>query len=258
MNRITQKFDELRADNRTAFIGYVTAGDPSLEATSELVLAIEAGGADIVEIGIPYSDPLADGPVIQAAGLRAFDAGIRVADVFDIAQKVRESSQIPLLFMVYYNTIFNMGNEEFVSKCKGVGIDGIIVPDLPLEEREELLQYTDPMDICLIPLVAPTSSDRIVQISEGASGFVYCVSTMGVTGMRLGHDDTVVEYLQEVMAKSSLPVAVGFGIGSSEAVEFYSQYVDGVIVGSAIVNKIHETKADTREISDFIRQLKGE
>ena len=255
MNRIDAKFKELKDKNKCAFIGYVTGGDPSADKTVELVHAMEAGGADLIEIGIPYSDPLADGPVIQDAGLRAFDNGICVDEIFNCVRTIRSKSDVPLLFLVYYNTIFNIGNEAFVKRCREAGIDGLIVPDLPMEEREELQQYTDKEDICLVPLVAPTSKDRVKDIAHEKSGFVYCVSTMGVTGVRDTFNDNVVEYLQSVKSQTDLPVAVGFGISSREKVKFFSQYVDGVIVGSAIVKKVFETGGDAKKLEAFIREL---
>ncbi len=257
MNRITAKFEELKAQSKTAFIGYLTAGDPSIDKTPELVAAIERGGADIIEIGIPYSDPLADGPVIQQAGLRAFAGSVTVAKVFDAAKKVRESSEVPLLFLVYYNTIFSMGCDKFVTRCKEVGIDGLIVPDLPMEERDELKVLTDAKDICLIPLVAPTSKDRVRDIAQGSSGFVYCVSAMGVTGMRSEFRNDITDYLEDVKSQTDLPIAVGFGIGSREAVKHFSQYADGVIVGSAIVNAIDESAGDAEKVEKFVRELSG-
>jgi tryptophan synthase alpha chain len=257
MNRITAKFNELKAQGRTAFIGYLTAGDPSIDKTPELSAAIERGGADIIEIGIPYSDPLADGPIIQQAGLRAFAGGVTVAKVFDAAQRVRESSEVPLLFLVYYNTIYSMGCRKFTERCKEVGIDGLIVPDLPMEERDELKAFTDAHDICLIPLVAPTSKDRVRDIAHGVSGFVYCVSAMGVTGMRSEFRNDIIDYLQDVKSQTDLPIAVGFGIGSREAAEYFSQYADGVIVGSAIVNVIGESAGDAAEVERFVRELSG-
>lgn len=255
MNRITAKFNELKKINKTAFIGYVTGGDPSIEKTIELVYAMEAGGADIVEIGIPYSDPLADGPIIQDAGLRAFDNGICVSDIFECVKEIRTTTEIPLLFLVYYNTIYNIGNEKFAQRCKEVGIDGLIVPDLPMEERRELQVYTDQLDICLVPLVAPTSKDRVKDIAHEKSGFIYCVSTMGVTGVRDTFNQNVAEYLQDVASQTELPIAVGFGISSREKVQFFSQYADGVIVGSAIVKKVHETNADKDALTQFIKEL---
>ena len=257
MNRITAKFEELKAQRKTAFIGYLTAGDPSIDKSPELVAAIERGGADIIEIGIPYSDPLADGPVIQQAGLRAFAGGVTVAKVFDAAKKVRESSEVPLLFLVYYNTIYSMGCDKFVTRCKEVGIDGLIVPDLPMEERDELKVLTDAKDICLIPLVAPTSKDRVRDIAQGSSGFVYCVSAMGVTGMRNEFRNDITDYLEDVKSQTDLPIAVGFGIGSREAAKHFSQYADGVIVGSAIVNAIDESAGDAEKVELFVRELSG-
>ena len=257
MNRITEKFKDLKSQDKTAFIGYVTAGDPSIEKTVDIVHAIEAGGADIIEIGIPYSDPLADGPIIQQAGLRAFAGGVTVAKVFDAAKKVRESSEVPLLFLVYYNTIYSMGCRKFTERCKEVGIDGLIVPDLPMEERDELKVFTDAHDICLISLVAPTSKDRVRDIAQGSSGFVYCVSAMGVTGMRSEFRNDIIDYLQDVKSQTDLPIAVGFGIGSREAAEYFSQYADGVIVGSAIVNAIDESSGDAGRVERFVRELSG-
>lgn len=257
MNRITSKFSELKKDGKTAFIGYLTAGDPNIDKTIELVHAIEAGGADIIEIGIPYSDPLADGSVIQAAGLRAFDSGVKVSQVFDAVKKIRKSTEIPLLFLVYYNTIFNIGAQNFATKCRDIGIDGLIVPDLPLEERDELKKFTDEHSICLIPLVAPTSKDRVKAISRGSSGFIYCVSAMGVTGVRNDFRSDIVEYLEDVKSQTDLPVAVGFGVSSNKAVKFFSEHVDGVIVGSAIVKKIYESKGNDLKVTEFIKELVG-
>lgn len=255
MNRIDVKFAELKAQGKTAFIGYLTAGDPSIEKTVELAYAIEQGGADIIEIGIPYSDPLADGPVIQQAGLRAFKSGITVDKVFDAVKVLRKKTDIPLLFLVYYNTIFNIGAKEFSQRCKQVGIDGLIVPDLPFEERDELKIYTDKEDICLIPLVAPTSKDRVSEIANGSGGFVYCVSAMGVTGMRSEFRKDIIDYLKDVKSQTDLPIAVGFGISSKDSAQFFSQYADGVIVGSAIVNKINESKGDPDEVKKYVESL---
>lgn len=255
MNRISAKFKKLKTESKTAFIGYVTGGDPSIEKTVELVHAMEIGGADIVEIGVPYSDPLADGPIIQDAALRAFDTGICVNDIFNCVKEIRKSSQVPLLFLVYYNTIFNIGNEEFAKRCKNAGVDGLIVPDLPMEERKELQIYTDKEDICLVPLVAPTSKERVADIAHEKAGFVYCVSTMGVTGVRDTFNANVSAYLKDVKSQTSIPIAVGFGISSREKVKFFSQYADGVIVGSAIVKKVHETGADANALTTFIREL---
>lgn len=255
MNRISAKFNELKKINKTAFIGYVTGGDPSIEKTVELVYAMEAGGADIVEIGIPYSDPLADGPVIQDAGLRAFDNGICVSDIFECVKEIRKTTEIPLLFLVYYNTIYNIGNKTFAKRCKEAGVDGLIVPDLPMEERKELQVFTDDLDICLVPLVAPTSKDRVKDIAHEKSGFIYCVSTMGVTGVRDTFNQNVSAYLQDVKNQTDLPIAVGFGISSKEKVQFFSKYADGVIVGSAIVKKMYETNADAKGLENFIKEL---
>lgn len=255
MNRIKQKFQQLRQINQTAFIGYVMAGDPTMQHTVDAVLAMEQGGADIVEIGIPFSDPLADGPVIQAAALRSFASGTKVMDVFHCVKAIRTQSEIPLLLMVYFNTVYQRGIQAFVDACTDAGVDGLIVPDVPLEEREELLQYTDPADLCLIPLIAPTSGARVADIAKGSSGFLYCVSSMGVTGMRSQYADDVVTYLQSVRQQTDLPIAVGFGIRDREAVEFFSPHADGVIVGSVIVDTMGRTNGDAAAVEQCVRQM---
>ncbi len=255
MNRITAKFIDLKEKSKTAFIGYLTAGDPNIEKTEELVLALERGGADIIELGIPYSDPLADGPVIQQAGLRAFEAGITVKKVFDAVKNIRSKTEVPLLFLVYYNTIYSMGCKEFTEMCSKVGIDGLIVPDLPLEERDELKVHTDEKDICLIPLVAPTSKDRVKDICKGSAGFVYCVSAMGVTGMRNEFRKDILEYLDDVKSQTDLPIAVGFGISSNEAARRFAKYADGVIVGSAIVDMVYKIDGDIKAAEEYIKEI---
>ncbi len=257
MNRITKVFDNLKKEGKTAFIGYITSGDPTIKRTEDLVYALQEGGADIIELGIPYSDPLADGKVIQSAALRAFENEIKVDDIFKCVQNIRVKTEVPLLFLVYYNTIFSMGNEVFSKKCKKVGIDGLIVPDLPLEERDELKKFTDEDNICLIPLVAPTSKSRVKDIAKNSKGFIYCVSSMGVTGTRDSFNDNIVEYLQEIKKQTDLPIAIGFGIRDKKTVDFFSKHVDGVIVGSAIVQVVKKTNGDVKKVKEFVKELSG-
>jgi tryptophan synthase alpha chain len=255
MNRITKKFQELQSKNKKAFIGYLTAGDPDIDKTKEFVDALEKGGTDIIELGIPFSDPLADGPIIQAAGQRALDAGVNVDKIMKLVKDIRKDTEIPLLFLVYYNTILIYGKEKFIKACENIGIDGLIIPDLPFEESYELEGIMDFEKLCLIPLVAPTSKDRIGKIIEGCNGFVYCVSSLGVTGEKSNFYKDIKAYLQDVKKKSNLPIAVGFGISCPEDIEELGKYVDGVIVGSAIVNEIQRTKSDATALKEYIESL---
>lgn len=255
MSRIGKKFEELAG--KTAFIGYITAGDPSIDKTKDLVLALEKGGCDIIELGIPYSDPVADGPVIQLAAQKALDNGATVAKIFDVVTDIRKISQIPLVFLVYYNTIYANGIESFVKKCIEIGIDGLIIPDLPLEERDEILPFIKGKDIDLIPLVAPNSGDRVEKILENGGGFVYCISSFGVTGTREEFDDSIGEYLKEVKKVSELPLAIGFGISTRKDVEIFEKLANGVIVGSALVKIVSETNGDAKALEEKVRELKG-
>lgn len=256
MNRITMKFNELSKKHKKALITYITGGDPSIEKTEELIYAMERGGADIIEIGIPFSDPLADGPVIQKAALRAFDGGITIEKIMNCIEKVRQHTEIPLLYLAYYNTIFHYGAERFIEKCKRVGIDGLIIPDLPLEERGEIMEHMKDNGIALIPLVAPTSRERIRSIVQGCEGFVYCVSSLGVTGTRAEFDPRVEAFLKEVKESSFLPTAVGFGISDGKAVQRFQQMADGAIVGSALVKVVEKTNGDPRALQTAVEELK--
>lgn len=255
MSRIGKKFETLAG--KTAFIGYITAGDPSIEKTKDLVLAMEKGGCDIVELGIPYSDPVSDGPVIQAAAQRALDNGATVDKIFDVVKDIRKESQIPLVFLVYYNTIYATGIEKFVNKCLEVGVDGLIIPDLPLEEREEILPHLT-KDIDLIPLVAPNSGDRVEKILENGGGFVYCISSFGVTGTREEFDSSIETYLKEVKKVSTLPLAIGFGISTRKDVEIFEKLANGVIVGSALVKVVAESDGNSDALYEKVKELIGE
>lgn len=256
MNRIEQKFKEL--GDKKALITYITAGDPSLEQTEQLIYAMERGGADIIELGIPYSDPIADGPVIQAADQRALDNGTNLFKIFEVVKKTREKTEIPLVFLIYFNTILSQGIENFIKKCEKAGVDGLIIPDLPLEEREEIRELIGRSSIDLIPLVAPNSKERLGDIINcGGSGFVYCISSFGVTGVRDNFDVDLKSFLEEVRAVTNLPLAVGFGISSREHIEKIHRMADGAIVGSAIVKLAHETNGDLKVIEGKVRELKG-
>lgn len=256
MNRIDQKFNELKQNNEKALIPYICSGDPSVEATEQLVYALEDAGASIIELGVPYSDPLADGPVIQAAALRSFAGGFRLANVFDIAKRVRKNSQIPLVIMVYYSSIIGFGKEKFIDLCVESDIDGLIIPDLPYEEYDEIKPLIDETDIYMIPLVALTSGDRIPMLVKEAKGFIYCVSSLGVTGVRNEFDSRIDSFVKRVKECTDTPACIGFGISSKADTERFNKICDGCIVGSAIVRKIFDCHMDIDEIKKFVSSLK--
>lgn len=257
MNRIDKAFNNLREKGSKALITYITAGDPDLGATADLIVEMERTGADIIELGIPYSDPLADGPVIQRASARALNNGIKIADIMNMVRSVRQVTQIPLIYLVYYNSVFKYGIERFVKESHDVGIDGIIVPDLPLEERGEVFDITKQYGIHLIPLVAPTSHERIPKIVENAGGFVYCVSTTGVTGERDEIQTNIKGYMEEVSRYTSMPKAMGFGISSPDMVSQLKDYCDGIIIGSAIVSLIEKAANKDEMLENVSRFVKS-
>lgn len=245
-------------NNKKCFVGFLTAGDPSLEKTKEYILAMEKAGADIIEIGIPFSDPIAEGPVIQEANVRALKNGCTLPKIFDMAADLRKETQVPLVFLTYANPVFNYGYDAFCKKCQEVGIDGMIIPDMPYEESTEIRGYTDKYNLDLIRLIAPTSKERIASLAKDATGYIYLVSSMGVTGMRDSIKTAIDDLVAEIKKCTDTPVAVGFGIHTREQVEEYQQIADGVIVGSAIVNIIAEHGENAApEISKFIRSMTG-
>ena len=238
MNRIVEKFNYLKSRNEKAFIPFITGGDPDLDTTLELVLTLEKAGADIVEIGIPYSDPMADGPVIQASSTRALARGTKIKSIMDKVYEIRQKTQVPLVYLLYYNSIFKYGDVEFFVKCKEVGIDGLIIPDLPLEERAEVIKIADKYDICIIPMVAPTSHDRIKPITNHGKGFVYCVSVNGVTGTRQKLNTDIKEYMDLIKTYTDMPKGLGFGISNAKMAKAYAPYCEAIIVGSAIIKLV--------------------
>lgn len=218
-----------------AFIPFVTAGDPNLEVTKEIILAMEKAGADLIEIGIPFSDPVAEGVVIQAADERALKAGTTTDKIFDMVAEVRKESNIPLAFMTYINPVYVYGVDKFCKKAAELGVDALIIPDVPYEEKNEVAPFCDKYGIDLISLIAPTSHDRIKTIAKEAQGFVYCVSSMGVTGVRQKITTNLGEMTSLVREVTNVPAAIGFGISTPQQAQEMAQYADGVIVGSAIV-----------------------
>lgn len=241
MNRIDQRFAELAARGEAAFIPFITAGDPTLEATGRIVLELEKAGADVIEFGIPFSDPIADGVVNQEAAQRALKHGVRLRDVVGLVRKLREETQVPLLIFTYFNPIFAYGYEAFAKDCAEAGVDGVLCVDLPPEESEEYKREMDGRGIATVYLAAPTSTDdRIEIISRYSSGFVYYVSRTGVTGTRDAVLQSVKPMVEKIRNASGKPVAVGFGISTPAQSAEVAGYADGVVVGSAIVRMIGE------------------
>ncbi|SET15167.1 tryptophan synthase subunit alpha [[Clostridium] polysaccharolyticum] len=258
MNRIEDRLNQLKEKGEKAFITYMTAGLPDMEGTKALLKAQEEAGTDIVEIGIPFSDPVADGPVIQDASYRSILKGTNLKKTFQAVKEVREECQIPIIFMMYYNTILHYGVKEFVEKCEEAGVDGLIVPDLPFEEQKEIKAcMTSENAPILIELVSPVSKQRVPMILENARGFVYCVSSMGVTGQEGSFYDTVSDYLKEVKAQSKIPVMMGFGIKEAKDVEFVKDTIDGCIVGTHFIEVLEESGYDLEAAKKYIREFKS-
>lgn len=245
--------------NGSAFIGFLTAGDPSLDKTGEFILEMVRGGTDLIEIGIPFSDPVAEGRVIQEANVRALSSGTTPDRVFELVASVRQKTDVPLVFLTYVNLIFNYGYERFFTRCGELGVDGIIIADLPFEEKEELSQIAGSHGVDIISMVAPTSGERIRKITSEASGFVYIVSSMGVTGIRDEIITDIGALIKSVKSFTDVPAAVGFGIATPEqAKEIIRLGADGAIVGSAIVNIIGQYGGDAgRYLYEYVRTMKA-
>jgi tryptophan synthase alpha chain len=256
MTSVSSCFQSLRDRHECALIPFITAGDPNLETTAQALIALDRAGADIIELGVPYSDPLADGPVIQAAATRALQAGVKLADVLAVVAKVSPIIKAPIILFTYYNPILNLGIPEFLRRIVAAGVKGLVVPDLPLEESTTLLEPASLMGIEVIMLVAPTSPpDRMKAIAASAQGFVYLVSVTGVTGMREGMGSNVAGILNQLRSLTDKPIAVGFGISDPvQAKQIKELGADGVIVGSAMVKKLAAEGVES--IEQFCRDLK--
>ena len=256
MTSVSSCFQSLRDRHECALIPFITAGDPDLETTVKALIALDRAGADIIELGVPYSDPLADGPVIQAAATRALQAGVKLADVLQVVAKVSPEITAPIILFTYYNPILNLGIPEFLRQIVAAGVKGLVVPDLPLEESTTLLEPASLMGIEVVMLVAPTSPPaRMQAIAASAQGFVYLVSVTGVTGMREGMGSNVAEILQQLRSLTDKPIAVGFGISDAvQAKQIKELGADGVIVGSAMVKKLAAEGVES--IEQFCRDLK--
>lgn len=258
MGRIETKFAELKKNGRKAFIAYLTAGDPSLSKTASLVLALEQAGVDILEIGVPFSDPTADGPVIQAAAQRALSAGVTLDAILAMIERLRERTEIPIVLFGYYNPIFSYGNERFAARAKEAGVDAILVVDLPPEEAGELRRFTDAAGIDFISLVAPTTgAERLASIAKGASGFLYYISVTGVTGSAVPVLTDIERDLETIRRATDLPVAVGFGISTPEQAAAIAPLADGIVIGSAVVRLI-EAHGHGEDLIAVITSYAGE
>lgn len=243
--------------NGKAFIPFLTCGDPDLETTEKLIGAIAEAGADLIELGIPFSDPTAEGPVIQDANLRALSVGTTTDKIFDMMRRVRQTVSIPMVFMTYANVIFSYGADRFLKTAAEIGMNGIIVPDVPFEEKQEFEPLCQKYGLDQISMIAPTSHDRIRAIAEQANGFLYCVSSLGVTGTRTAITTDIGAMVKLVKEVKDIPCAVGFGISTPEQAESMCRQADGAIVGSAIVKLIAQHGRDSvQPVADYVRTMK--
>lgn len=243
--------------NTKAFIPFLTGGDPTIDKTEEYIYKMVEAGADIIEIGIPFSDPIAEGPVIQEANIRALKNGATPERIFEMVERVRTKTQVPIVFLTYLNPVFNYGYDKFFARCKKAGVDGIIIPDMPFEEKGELAEEAKKNGVDIISLIAPTSADRIQMIAKEAQGYVYVVSSLGVTGMRSEIKTDLKSIIDLVKQATDVPAAVGFGINTPEQAAEISKISDGVIVGSAIVKIIEKYGENAaNEVYNYVKEMK--
>ena len=252
MNRISSAFDHGKA-----FIAFITCGDPDLETTGAAVREAVRNGADLIELGIPFSDPTAEGPVIQDASLRALQGGVTTDLSFTFVEDLRKDVSVPLVFMTYANVVFSYGAERFISSCARIGIDGLILPDLPFEEKGEFLPLCRQYGVSLVSLIAPTSENRVAMIAREAEGFIYLVSSLGVTGTRSEITTNLAPIIRTIRENTKIPVAIGFGISTPEQAGRMAALADGAIVGSALVKILaRRGKEAPGEIGSFVRSMK--
>lgn len=260
MTRIEKKFIDTQNGGKSALVCYITAGDPSLDVTTKIVLELERAGADIIELGVPFSDPMADGPTIQLASERSLAAGTNLTGVLRIVEEIREQSQIPIILFGYYNPFFKYGLERFAEDAHEAGVDGVLVVDLPPDEADEFKVHLDKLGLDTIFLLAPNSTDERIELLSGkATGFVYLVSVTGVTGARPDLDYSLRDLTGRIKEKTGLPVGIGFGVSSAQQAGRIAGYSDAVIVGSAIIKLIEKNNGNEKQmledIYDFARQL---
>ncbi len=243
--------------NGKAFIPFITCGDPDLETTGKVVRAAVENGADLVELGIPFSDPTAEGPVIQGANIRALNGGVTTDKIFDFVRDLRKDVKVPMVFMTYANVVFSYGAEKFISTCQEIGMDGLILPDLPFEEKEEFSDICHKYDVDLISLIAPTSQNRIAMIAREAEGFIYVVSSLGVTGTRTEIKTDLASIVEVIRENTSVPCAIGFGISTPEQAKKMSDISDGAIVGSAIIKILAKYGKDAAPyVGEYVKSMK--
>lgn len=259
MSRIDDKFVELKKQGKKALITFVTAGDPDLFTTCEIVKEMVNQGADIIELGIPFSDPIAEGPVIQAANVRALSKGIKLNDIMGAVGKLRLEVDIPILYLLYFNSILQYGLERFFVECAEAGVDGLIIPDLPFEEKDEIDEIANKAGVTVITLVSPVSQDRTIEIAKNAKGFLYCVSSLGVTGVRKDFNTNFEDFFSYVNKATEIPKALGFGISTPQHVSMLKKYCDGLIVGSAVVKKVEESTSPAdaiKRVGVYVKELR--
>ena len=253
MTKIKQAFHSGKA-----FIPFITCGDPDLETTAAAVRAAAANGADLIELGIPFSDPTAEGPVIQGANIRALSGGVNTNKIFDLVRDLRRDVTVPLVFMTYANVVFSYGADKFISTCAEIGSDGLILPDIPFEEKEEFLDICHKYDVALISLIAPTSADRVGMIAREAEGFIYLVSSLGVTGVRSEIKTDLSSIVKVIRENTDIPVAVGFGISTPQQAHDMAAVSDGAIVGSAVVKLLEKYGKDAPAyVGEYVRSMKA-
>ncbi len=245
-------------ENKKAFIAFITCGDPDLETTYRAVRAAVENGADLIELGIPFSDPTAEGPVIQTANYRALKGGVRTDQIFDLVRDLRSDITVPMVFMTYSNAVFSYGTEKFIKTCSEIKIDGLILPDLPFEEKDEFLPVCRRYGVDLISLIAPTSENRIAMIAKEAEGFIYIVSSLGVTGVRSEITTDLASIVTLIRENTDIPCAIGFGISTPEQAQKMASLSDGAIVGSAIVKLLEKHGRNApKHIGDYVKQMKS-
>lgn len=253
MNNISKAFE-----NGKAFIPFITCGDPNLETTAAVVRAAAQNGADLIELGIPFSDPTAEGPVIQGANMRALNGGVTTDKIFAFVRELRRDVTVPMVFMTYANVVFSYGAERFISACREIGIDGLILPDLPFEEKEEFQPFCSQYDVALISLIAPTSENRIAMIAKEAEGFIYLVSSLGVTGTRSEITTDLASIVKVIRENTDIPCAIGFGISTPEQARKMADISDGAIVGSAIIKLLEKHGKDApRYVGEYVKSMKN-
>ncbi len=260
MNRIDAMFKELREKREAAFIPFLTAGDPSLDVTKELIVEFDRRGADMIELGVPYSDPIADGPVIQSSYYRALSKGVKLSEILNLVKDVRKQSEIPIVSMISQSILFKNGCDNFVKNAIDAGIDGATIPDLPVEEAEDIIQTGNREGFRIACFVAPTTTDKRTDlIVKKSKGFLYYISVVGITGSKKEFNDSIIKNIQNIKKKTDLPVALGFGISTTDQAKMAGKVADGVIVGSAIVKEIEKcSNKDSRVLVDEVGKFVGD